>query len=87
MELIWILYGITAYIFYHLWSKKKVPGFILIAGFALILWADTVCDFFKLDQSPGTVRVFIATTILLAFLSQTKKGQKMMRLIKGQLGA
>ena len=87
MEMIWILWAITLWVFYHLWKQKKVPGFILVVGFALILWADAVCDFFKLDYSTGTVRIFISTTILLYLASKTPRGERVLRLIKGQLGA
>jgi len=81
-----ILWIITALAFYYLWKVKKMPGFLLVVGFALILWADAVCDFFKMATTPGTVRIFVITSILLFLVLRSKKGKKLLKLIKGQLG-
>jgi len=68
-------------------SKKKLIAWIslILIGGAFIVWADAVCDFFKLEFGASTLRVFIISTIILV-IGLFFMGKKVIKLMKGQLG-
>lgn len=60
--------------------------FLIIIGGAFIVWADAICDFFKLEFGPNTMRVFTITSIIL-IIALFFAGKKVIKLMRGQLGA
>lgn len=68
-------------------GKKKIVAwiFLIIIGFSLIVWADAVCDFFKLEFGVNTIRVFIISSIIIV-IGLFFGIKKIIKLIKGQLG-
>ena len=70
----------------NFWSKWYNWLFLIVAGFSIIVWADSLCDFLKNQADAGTWRVFWWTSGILIFLAIVGSFKKIIILFKGQLG-
>jgi len=59
--------------------------FLFVVGFSFILWADTVCDFVKMDWSKNSITIFLVTSVIMA-VAWLIYGRKVITITKGQLG-
>jgi len=69
-------------------NKTKVTAWftLILFGGAFIVWADAICDFFKLEFGANTLRVFFISSIIL-IIGLFFGVKKIIKLVRGQLGA